>query len=77
MSSSEQHDPSLIQRIEDLEVRYAYLERLMADLDGVVRETADELAEIKAVVKTLHERAKSEDNAIVPGSLEEEKPPHY
>ncbi len=68
---------ALSQRLEDLEVRYSYLERLLGDLDSVVRQTADEMVAIKRVVSTLEERAKADDNSIVPGTLEEEKPPHY
>ncbi len=68
---------ALTQRLEDLEVRYAYLERLIVELDSVVRETADELAAVKVVVVELRKQAEVAAGETKHQSLQEEKPPHY
>ncbi len=70
-------DPALDQRLEDLEVRMAYLEHALGELDAVVRQTADELARIKPVVHALRKRAEDQAEFIPKRSAEEEKPPHY
>ncbi len=77
MSSTDDTLRDLTTRLEDLEVRYAYLERLMSDLDGIVRETADELTSVRKVVVDLHRRAEAEKEQLKFGSPEDEKPPHY
>ncbi|MFH1467091.1 MAG: SlyX family protein [Pseudomonadota bacterium] len=77
MSTDDGTYASLLARIEDLEVRYAYLERLLGELDGVIRETADELARVGRVVTELRHRAEAEADQVQRRSAEEEKPPHY
>jgi uncharacterized coiled-coil protein SlyX len=77
MSSADASLQALEARLEDLEVRYAYLERLIADLDSVVRQTADEMAGVKSVVRTLKERAEAEDSLVEKGTPQQERPPHY
>jgi uncharacterized coiled-coil protein SlyX len=74
--SSHEHG-ELMARVEDLEVRYAYLERLLQDLDTVVRETADELVRIGRVVTELRRQAESTSSEVPRRSAEEERPPHY
>lgn len=77
MSNQDGEQPDLLARIEDLEVRYAYLERLLGELDAVVRETADELMRVGRVVHELRRQAESAASEIPRRSAEEEKPPHY
>jgi uncharacterized coiled-coil protein SlyX len=77
MSGSEELHAGLRARIEDLEVRCAYLERLLAELDAVVRETADELGRVGRVVADLRRQAESAASDVPWRSAEEEKPPHY
>jgi uncharacterized coiled-coil protein SlyX len=77
MSSPDAELTALTSRLEDLEVRYAYLERLMADLDAVVRQTADEMVGVKQVLLALKARVEAEDDLVEKGSLEQERPPHY
>ena len=67
----------LVARIEDLEVRYAYLERLLGELDSVVRETADELVRVGQVVGELRRQVESASSDVPRRSAEDEKPPHY
>jgi uncharacterized coiled-coil protein SlyX len=59
-------------RLNDLEIRYTYLERAVRDLDQVVidlRAQVDKLErELKALVTT------AEDESETPAN---EKPPHY
>jgi SlyX protein len=58
--------------IEDLEVKIAFLEHTVAELDGVVRETRDELDRLRRDIVTLQEQT----TAMMPAT-EDTKPPHY
>lgn len=62
-------------RLEELEVRYAFQENTIAELDGVVQRLnelchalRDEVGELRAQVKEFGGE---------PNKLEDEKPPHY
>lgn len=59
-------------RIEDLEVKVAFQEKGLADLDEVVRRLRDEVEALRTEVDAL--RA-----AVRPGAAEtvDEKPPHW
>ena len=67
-------------RIVDLEVRMAFLERTLGDLDEVVRELADELGRVRGTLSELRDRvhtALDEDPSGARFDLADEKPPHY
>jgi uncharacterized coiled-coil protein SlyX len=62
-------------RITNVEVRIAFLEKTVEDLDAVVRELGSELVALRRAYEQLRDRA-------VPSSepartLEDDKPPHY
>ena len=64
-------------RVEELEVKVAYLERNLAELDEVVREMADHNARLVREVKQLAERVAASSQG---GDVDPERyqvPPHY
>lgn len=65
-------------RLENLEVKMAYLERHLAELDAVVRELADHLADVRkdlAAVRTAQAAPPAEESEAE-GPIYE-VPPHY
>ena len=60
-------------RLMDLEIKIAYLEKFLFELDGVVREQATLLARVAAQVEH-HRTQLSSDTATGPA---DDKPPHY
>jgi len=68
MSNGEEHG----ERLMDLEIKVAYLEKLVAELDGVVREQA---ALVTRLTAALEQRADS--TGVEVGAPLDEKPPHY
>ena len=62
------------ERLLDLEVRIAYQDRLVRELDALVRQFADRLDLAERELKTLKQSLVSPDGGIGPGN---EKPPHY
>lgn len=60
-------------RLEDLEVKIAYLEALVLDLDGLLRQVADRAADLDRELKSLRQQVLPEE---VSGSAVE-RPPHY
>ena len=62
-------------RLEDLEVRMAFQDKLIGELDDVVRLLRDEIDRLKAEVGTL--RAQVQASSAGASSLADEKPPHY
>ena len=63
-------------RIEDLEVRYAFQEETLRQLDLVVAELGNELRRLKRELKEV--RAQVADSPQGgQNKLEDEKPPHY
>jgi SlyX protein len=60
-------------RMVDLEVRYTYLERAVADLDGVVLDLRSEIDALRLQVRRLESLARSEPDEMP----HNEKPPHY
>jgi len=77
MSSPDEKPQPLPERLEDLEVRMAYLEHLLGELDSVIRQTADELVNVRMVVEALRKQAEVESGQTKHMGLEDEKPPHY
>jgi SlyX protein len=62
-------------RLTNLEVRYAYLERTVGDLDQVVIELRGEIAKLKRELKDLSGAVREGDDNRAPP--QDEKPPHY
>jgi len=65
----------LSQRLEDLEVRYAFLEETLRQVDDVVRSQANEIALLQQELKTVREQLKETLGPDAPP--EEQVPPHY
>lgn len=66
--------------IEDLQVRLAFLQDTVEQLDGVVRELGDDNVRLKRELRELRERVSSGTEGLLPdqdGDLASEKPPHY
>ncbi len=63
--------PASASRVEDLEVRMAWYERQIAELDGVVRELFDQVARLQREVQTLSEASSPELGPAI------DRPPHY
>jgi uncharacterized coiled-coil protein SlyX len=61
------------ERTEALEVRVAWLERHVAELDEVVRGAVERLDELRRAIETLEEAQSGRG----PGTPEDEAPPHY
>lgn len=64
-------------RTTGLEIKVAYLEKQLADLDGVVREQADALEALKLVVERLQARvheAQDQKAGEILGAHPEEDP---
>jgi len=59
------------ERIEDLEVKLAYQERLISELDGLVRSFGVKLDEATREIKALKEAIRGAEPLVT------EKPPHY
>ncbi len=77
MTSTEELKQPLVERLENLEVRMAYLEHMLGELDSVIRQTADELVNVRVVVEALRKQAEVESGETKHLGLEAEKPPHY
>lgn len=65
---------SVDERILDLEVRIAYQDRLVRELDALVRQFADRLDAAERELKTLKQSLISPNEGIGAGN---ERPPHY
>lgn len=68
-------DKSLAARIEELEIRYAFQEDLLRELDEVMRAQADQIDRLRRELHSLREQLTQEGDD--PNTLEGEKPPHY
>ena len=60
------------QRIEELEIKVAFQEHTISQLDLVIRELRDEMDRLTADVRSLRDVVESELSEVV-----DEKPPHY
>ncbi len=64
-------------RIIELEIKVAYQEDLVQDLNRIVASQQQQVDRLEATVKMLHDRIKS--LSVESGSVDDkfEKPPHY
>lgn len=62
------------ERIEDLEVKLAFQDKLIRELDALVRQFGDRLDETARELKQLKESLRSPENPMGPAN---EPPPHY
>lgn len=67
-------DPSTKERIEDLEVKLAFQDRLIRELDALVRTFGDRLDETERELKQLKAAVRSPEPNLGPAN---EPPPHY
>jgi uncharacterized coiled-coil protein SlyX len=67
-------DDTLAQRIEDQEVRLAFQDRLIRDLDALVREFGDRLDKVQRELDQLKQSIHSPETPMGPAN---EPPPHY
>lgn len=72
-SDSDQSRDPAGERVIELEVRMAYQDKLIGDLDEVVRQFSVRVEQLERQVKELRERI--DDGADV--GPHDEKPPHY
>lgn len=71
------HDPTdaVDARLEDLEIRFAFIARQVDALDGVVRELADTVGRLNEQVRALQEQVSGTQGPS--GGMLDEVPPHY
>ena len=72
----EQSGDNVEARLEDLEVRMAFLEKGIADLDQVIQGLAAQLDHTRNAVRQLREQVQT-DSLTVRGDPMDEVPPHY
>ncbi len=65
---------NLAERLADLEVRYAFLEKHVGEQDRAMLEMADRLDRIEARLRLVGERVEQGGGAPMPA---DERPPHY
>jgi len=65
------------QRIEDLEVRIAYLEKNISDLDGVVRALGAGMDGLRDEIKELRQSFSEAVGEAARASLKDDVPPHH
>ena len=64
----------LAERVEDLEVKLAFQDRLIRELDALVRTFGDRLDEVNRELKELKQAIRSPETPVGPAN---EPPPHY
>ena len=69
-------DDNAASRVKDLEVRMAFLEKGIGDLDQVIQELAAQLDQTRNTVRQLREQIQS-DTLTIRGDPMDEVPPHY
>ena len=69
-------DETLLTRLEEIEIRYAFQEDLLHQLDEVLKSQANQIDALKRELEGLKEQMK-QGNQGEANSLEDEKPPHY
>lgn len=67
-------DAASTERLEDLEVKLAFQDKLIRELDALVRHFGDRLDEVNRELKALKEGVRSPEAAMGP---QNEPPPHY
>ena len=65
----------LNKRIEDLEVRFAFQDETIQQLDTVIQEQAHQIERLRSELKTVREQLKDTLGPEAPP--EEQIPPHY
>lgn len=66
--------PPMAERLEDLEVKVAFQDRLIRELDALVRTFGDRLDETQRELSQLKASLRSPENPMGPAN---EPPPHY
>ena len=64
-------------RLEDVEVRIAYLEQANAELSDVIYKLRQEIESLRSEFATLTQRWEASQSAPTAYTAEQEKPPHY
>ena len=64
-------------RVIELEIKSAYQEDLLQELNKVVAKQQEQIARLEATCQLLHERIKSIQNMGFTTTPETEIPPHY
>jgi SlyX protein len=64
----------LAERVEDLEVKLAFQDKLIRELDALVRTFGDRLDEVDRELKQLKQAVRSPEPGVGPAN---EPPPHY
>jgi uncharacterized coiled-coil protein SlyX len=64
----------LAERVEDLEVKLAFQDKLIRELDTLVRTFGDRLDEVDRELKQLKQAVRSPEQTVGPAN---EPPPHY
>jgi len=67
-------DPNAAERLEDLEVKLAFQDRLIRELDSLVRTFGDRLAAAERELAQLKAGVRSAEPIMGPAN---EPPPHY
>ncbi len=65
------------ERIQDIEVKLAYLEKRMLDLDSVVCELGDVVMALRDELRELRDVPSDEPQQGTARRLEDDVPPHY
>jgi uncharacterized coiled-coil protein SlyX len=65
------------QRIEDLQVRIAFLEKNIADLDGVVQDLGRNMAGLEEQLQELRQSFTEAAGEAARASLKDDVPPHH
>ncbi len=65
----------MIERLEDIEIKYLYLQKTVDELSSVVIEQQKEIRELRHLVTLLGRKLR--DAAAMPPFDPDEKPPHY
>ncbi len=68
-------EASITKRIEDLEVRFAFQDETIQQLDSVIQEQALQIERLRNELKTVREQLKDTLGPEAPP--EEQIPPHY
>lgn len=64
----------LTERVEDLEVKLAFQDKLIRELDALVRTFGDRLDDVQRELKELKQAMRSPEAPLGPAN---EPPPHY
>lgn len=65
------------QRIEQLEIKVAFLEEANTQLSDMVYRQQQELAALRAHLATISSRFEAAQSQLTQYTAEQEKPPHY